>query len=118
MNLNIKKNQDTIVLYLHGRLESYHVDEIENEIKRIIDAESHYHIVLNLQDIDYVSSSGIGLFVTIMNILKQRGYSFGICSLNSPVKRIMEIVEISSLLHIFKDETEAVEFFQGITLKN
>lgn len=118
MNLNIKKNHDTIIIYLHGRLESYHVDEVEKEIKRLIDAEASNNLILNLQDIDYVSSSGIGLFVTIMNILKQRGNKFGICALNSPVKRIMEIVEINTLLQIFKDETEAVEFFQESNLKN
>jgi len=118
MNLNIKKTQGTIIVYLHGRLEAHHVDEIEKDIIRIIDAEPSMHLILNLQDIDYVSSSGIGLFVTVMNILKQRGKMFGICALNSPVKRIMEIVEISTLLHIFKDETGAVEFLTGSTSQN
>ena len=118
MDLDYKKNQNTIVISLHGRLESFHVDEIEEEIERLINAEAFSHILLNLQDIDYVCSSGIGLFITVMNTLKQRGNKFGICNLNSPVKRIMELVEISTLLHIFKDEAEALEFLNSGILKN
>jgi anti-anti-sigma factor len=118
MDLDYKKNRNTIVIYLHGRLESYHVDDIEEEIERLINSEASSHILLNLQDIDYVCSSGIGLFITVMNTLKRRGNNFGICNLNSPVKRIMELVEISTLLYIFNDEAEAVEFLNSGILKN
>jgi anti-anti-sigma factor len=114
MDLNYKKNGNTIVVYLKGKLDVHQVDDVEKEIKLLLSLETSSHFLLDLKNIDYVSSSGIGLFVTIMNILKQREKSFGICSLNSPVKRIMEIVEMNALFNIFRDETEAVEFFSTL----
>lgn len=113
MELNYKKDQNTIVVYPNGRLDVNQVDEVEKELKTLLNSEISCNFLLNLKNIDYVSSSGIGLFVTIMNILKQRGKTFAICELNSSVKRIMEIVEMNALLNIFKDETEALGFLNS-----
>ena len=110
MELNYKKNQNVVVVYPKGRLDVNQVDVMEKEIKTLLDSETSSHFILNLKDIDYVSSSGIGLLVNVMNILRQRGKTFCICELNSSVKRIMEIVEMNTLLHIFRDESEAFEF--------
>ncbi len=113
MKLNIKKNQDTIVLYLNGRLDVHNIEEIEKEIRALLDEEKSSHFVINLQDIDYVCSSGLGLFVSIMDIIKQRGKKFGVCGLKSSVKRIMELVEMNVLFNIFEDEKEAFEYISG-----
>lgn len=113
MDLNSKKNQDTIVAYLKGRLDVPQVEEIEKEIIELLNNEKSSNLILNLQDIDYVSSAGIGLFVTVMDMLKMRGKQFGICSLKSSVKRIMEIIEIEVLFNIFIDENEAFEYLNS-----
>lgn len=113
MDLNYKKDGNTIVVYLKGRLDVHQVDEVEKEIKTLLNSETSSHLIINLKDIDYVSSSGIGMFVTVMNILKQRDKKFCICSLNSSVKRIMEIVEMNVLFNIFRDETESFEFLNS-----
>ncbi len=110
MELNFKKNQDTIVLYLKGRIDVHNIDEIDKEIKSLLGKETASHFILNLQDIDYVCSSGLGLFVSIMEILKQRTKKFCICGLKSSVKRIMELVEINIMFNIFEDENEAFVF--------
>jgi len=113
MDLNYKKDGNTIVVYLKGRLDVHQVDEVEKEIKTLLNSETSSHVIINLKEIDYVSSSGIGMFVTVMNILKQRDKKFCICSLNSSVKRIMEIVEMNVLFNIFRDETESFEFLNS-----
>jgi len=113
MELNSKKNQKTIVVYLKGRLDIPQVEETEKEILKLLDMEKSSNLILNLRDIDYVSSAGIALFVTIMIMLKQRGKLFGICDLKSSVKRIMEMVEVSVLFNIFADEKEAFEFLDS-----
>jgi len=113
MKLNIKKNQDTIVLYLNGRLDVHNIEEIEKEIRALLDEEPSSHFIINLQDIDYVCSSGLGLFVSIKDIIKQREKKFGVCGLKSSVKRIMELVEMNVLFNIFEDEKEAFEYLSG-----
>ncbi len=113
MELNFKKNHDTVIVYLKGRLDVPQVEEIGKEIIGLLNTEKSGNLILNLSEIDYISSAGIGLFVTIMDMLKMRGKQFGICSMKGSVKRIMEIVDIGVLFNIFADENEAFEFFKG-----
>lgn len=113
MDLNYKKIQNTVVVYLKGKLDVQQVDDIEKDMKRLLNAETSCHFLLNLQGIDYVSSSGIGFLVFMMNSMKERGKIFGICELSSSVRRIMDIVEMNVLFHIFNDEPEAFEFLNS-----
>jgi anti-anti-sigma factor len=113
MELVYKKHENIIVVYPKGKLDINQVDEIEKDIIALLKAETSSNFILNLNDIEYVSSAGIGLFVRIMNILKARGKKFSICNLNSSVKRIMEIVEMNAILNVFKTENEAIEFLNG-----
>jgi len=113
MELNYKKDQNMITVYLKGRLDVNQADTIEKEIKKLLNKETSSHFILDLKDIDYVSSTGIGLLVSVMTTLKQRGKKLAICSLNSPVKRIMEIVEVNVLFNIFRDEAEASVFINS-----
>lgn len=110
MVLDSKKNRNTVVAYLKGRLDIPQVEEIKEEVIKFLESEKSSHFILNLRGVDYVSSAGIGMFVDIMDILNKRGKKFGICDLTSPVKRIMEIVDLGALFHIFTDENEAFDF--------
>ena len=110
MGLNFTKNQNTIIIQLRGRLDIHLTEQIEKEITKLLAVEKSSHIIFNLHDVEYVSSSGLRLFVTVKTLLKQRGNQFVICNLNSSVRKILDVVELNGLFRVFKTENEAVEF--------
>ncbi len=112
MELNFEKHESVTVVYLHGRFDVSLTEKVEKDILRLVDDDHTSDFIFNLRGVEYLSSSGIGLFVSVMVKLKKRGKKLVLCELNSSVKKIMDLVEMSSLFNIFKSEAESHEFLK------
>jgi anti-anti-sigma factor len=111
MNLNVKRVNNVVVVYLTGRLDVHLSAEIEKEINKIIQNESDTHILMNLNDVEYMSSSGLRIFVSTMRLLKEQKWLLKLCNMNSAVKKIFEVVELRDMCVIYDTEEEALKSF-------
>ena len=113
MDLKTKKVGNVIVVYLYGRLDVHLSADIEREINKIIKDEPAAHLLLNLQDVEYMSSSGLRIFVSTMRILKETNRKLKLCNINSAVKKIFEVVELMDMFDIHESEGEALDSFKN-----
>jgi anti-anti-sigma factor len=112
MNLNIKRVDNVVVVYLAGRLDVHLSAEIEKEINKIIQNEPDMHLLMNLQSVEYMSSSGLRIFVSTMRILKEQKRLLKLCNMNNAVKKIFEVVELMDMFDIYDSEEEALKTFK------
>jgi anti-anti-sigma factor len=112
MNLNIKRVDNVVIVYLAGRLDVHLSAEIEKEINKIIQNESDTHLLMNLNDVEYMSSSGLRIFVSTMRILKEQKRQLKLCNMNNAVKKIFEVVELMDMFDIYDSEDEALKSFK------
>jgi anti-anti-sigma factor len=113
MNLNTKKIDNVVVVYLSGRLDVHLSAEIEKEINKIIQNDSSAHLLMNLNDVEYMSSSGLRIFVSTMRVLKEQKRILKLCNMNNAVKKIFEVVELMDMFDIFDTEEAALKSFKG-----
>ncbi len=111
MELKTKKVNNVIVVYLTGRLDVHLSADVEKEINKIINNEPTCHLLLNLSDVEYMSSSGLRIFVSTMRILKESKRKLYLCNMNSAVKKIFEVVELMDMFDIYEAEEEALKSF-------
>ncbi|MDY6935902.1 MAG: STAS domain-containing protein [Spirochaetota bacterium] len=111
MELKMKRVGNVLVIYLSGRLDIHLSVNVEEEINRIIDEEQNSHLLLNLSNVEYMSSSGIRILVSTMRKLQANMRKMKICNMNNDVKKIFDIVELIDIFEIFDTETEALESF-------
>lgn len=111
MDLKTRKAGNVIVVYLFGRLDVHLSADIEREINKIIKDEPTSNILLNLQDVEYMSSSGLRIFVSTMRILKESNRKLKLSNINNAVKKIFEVVELMDMFDIHETEDEAVLSF-------
>ena len=71
MDLKTRKVDNVIVVYLHGKLDVHVSADVEKEINRIIEQEPQCNLLLNLGQVEYMSSSGLRIFVSTMRVLKE-----------------------------------------------
>lgn len=114
MEFNFKKTGNTIIIYLKGRLDVHHCAEIEQEISKLISFESSSHLLFNMKDVEYISSSGLRIFVITMRVLKEREKKLVLCNINNAVRKIFEVVQLTDMFHIFNSEEEAFEFLKVV----
>ena len=114
MDLNVKKVENNIIIYLTGRLDVHLSADTEKAINELIKSESNSNFVLNLKDVEYMSSSGLRIFVSTMRILKEGKRKLALCNMNTAVKKIFEVVELTDMFDIFDTEDEAVNFLKKV----
>lgn len=108
MDLDIRESANICVLKLKGRLVSGEaVHQFENAFQQAL-ASGHSFLVLDLEALPYVDSSGIG---SVVNALRQANKVGGTVKLVNPpsfVARTFKMVGILSLFGVYESEADAV----------
>jgi anti-anti-sigma factor len=108
VDLDIKESGAVCVLKLKGRLVSGEpVSQFENAFQRAL-AEGHIFLVLDLEALPYIDSSGIG---SLVNALRQANRIGGTVKLVKPasfVAKTLKMVGILPLFTVYDSEGDAV----------
>jgi len=114
MDFNTKKTDNNVIIYLAGRLDVHLSADTEKAINELIRSEAGKNFVLNLNDVEYMSSSGLRIFVSTMRVLKESNRKLALCNMNNAVKKIFEVVELTDMFDIFDTEDEALNFLKKV----
>ena len=104
---------DVTVLDLEGRLV---FDEGDSVLRDHIDSlveQGRMNIVVNLQEVTYVDSCGIGVLVAKYVSLRRKGGDLRFVHVTPRSQRLMEITKLMSVFRIYSSEAEAVASFSG-----
>lgn len=100
-----------MVVYLEGRLDVSVANEVEEGLAELIDSGDHKQVVLNMDGIDYMSSSGFRACISTLRKLNAKEGSLKMCNIKPAVKRIFDVIELTSLFDIYSSEEEALASF-------
>ncbi|NUM42506.1 MAG: STAS domain-containing protein [Leptospiraceae bacterium] len=77
----------------------------------MIDEGGHKKVLLNMDGVEYMSSSGFRACISILRKLNTEGGMLKICNIKPSVKRIFDVIELTSLFDIFESEEAALAAF-------
>jgi len=113
MHLEIvsRDREGVVLLDLKGRITAGETvsafrDAVENQTQ---DAEPK--LVLNLQHVDYIDSTGLGAMVMCSTSAKRRGGVAKLLNLNRRNMELLVLTKIDTIFEVFDDETDAVNSF-------
>ena len=102
---------DKLVVFLEGRLDVSVSSEVEEALADFIDNGGHKHIVLNMEGVDYMSSSGFRACIATLRKLNALEGALKITQIRPAVKRIFDVIELTSLFDIYDSDEEALASF-------
>jgi stage II sporulation protein AA (anti-sigma F factor antagonist) len=102
---------DVLVVYLEGRLDVSVANEVEEQLAEIIDKGDHKKVVLNMDGIEYMSSSGFRACISTLRKLNSKEGILKMSNIKPAVKRIFDVIELTSLFDIYSTEEEAIVSF-------
>ena len=108
MAIKHKKTGDTLVIDLAGRIDVHLASEIEGEIAALVEKDDSPVVLLNLSDVEYMSSSGLRVFVSLMRTLNESNRNLKLCNLSPAVHKVFEVVELMDMFDIYESEEEAL----------
>ena len=103
------------VLDISGRITVGEGNVILREIVRDLAGKGAKAIVLNLGEVQYIDSSGVGELVKAHTTIRNLGGQLKLTNLNKRVHDLLELTRLSAVFDIQKDETSAVKSFGGLS---
>jgi len=101
-----------IVVDLSGRIILGEGSALLRKTVRGLLDEQHNKIILNLGDVDYIDSSGIGELVSAYTGVKNRGGDLKLLNLTKKVRDLIQLTKLYTVFEVFTDEASAVASFQ------
>jgi anti-sigma B factor antagonist len=113
MSMKFKTRQvdGVTVLDLSGRITLGEGSVTIRDAVRDVLAKGSKNILLNLGDVDYIDSSGIGELVSAYTSVKNNGGELKLLNLTKKVHDLLQITKLYTVFDIKDDEASAIAAF-------
>jgi anti-sigma B factor antagonist len=102
---------DVMVVDATGRITLGEGASTFRDLIRDLAAKGHKKILVNLGDVSYIDSSGIGEMVSSFTTVTNHGGQLKLLSLTKRVKDLLQITKLYTVFEVFEDEASAVRSF-------
>ncbi|MCL4402753.1 MAG: STAS domain-containing protein [Acidobacteria bacterium] len=116
MSLEIqeREHEGIAVLDLKGRITAGTEAGLLREQVKALAAAGKGNVILNLKDVEYIDSSGLGALVISATSLRKAGGNVKLLNLNKRNLELLVITKLATVFDLFPDEQDAVNsFFPG-----
>lgn len=96
MEINSKKTDDKTIVEVAGYLDAISAEEFLRFVDEM-SPEDSAHIVVDCTGLQYISSSGLRVFITLLKKVQKNGGTVEVQNLNSTVREIFDMTDFSSL---------------------
>jgi len=103
------------IIAMSGRLDLSNGGKLKEEIKTLL-TEGKTSIHLNLSEVEFVNSSGLGALVSMMKEIRIHRGRLTLSNLADYVQEIFDITQLSHIFEIFSTEEEALKSYNEITV--
>ncbi len=101
-----------VVGFQRGRIrEEREILKALEELGKYIETHPGTSVLLNLENIEYLSSAGLGNLVGLLKKSRRSSGAFKLCSLQASILELFEVMRLTKIFEIFDAEDAAVQSF-------
>ncbi len=101
---------DISILYIKGYLDAHTAPKLEQELQNLIDEEK-YKIVVNFNELSYISSAGLGVFMGFIETIREKKGDIKLSNMNPKIYRVFDLLGFPTLYDILDTDEEAKKKF-------
>ena len=106
-----RENSGITLVDLSGRISLGDGSALLRKTVRDLLEEGRTKIILNLGDVNYIDSSGIGELVSGFTAVRNRGGELKLLNLTKKVHDLLQITKLFTVFDVFNEESMAVRSF-------
>jgi anti-sigma B factor antagonist len=105
-------DDDIVGLVLKGSLDVATAPEVRDLLVRLID-EGRYRMVLDMTEVDFVDSIGLGVFVGVVHRLRPHDGVMAVAAPSAQVRKVFEITQLVRVLPLYESVDKAFTAIRG-----
>jgi anti-anti-sigma factor len=113
INISFSKsdeNPDVSVISVKGYVDTTTSADLEESLKRLL-GKGRYDIVIDLGNVNYISSAGWGIFISEIKEIRENGGDLKLAAMIGDVYEVFELLEFQTILESFDTVEEAISSF-------
>lgn len=111
MQTSTRQIGDVVVVGVSGRITLGEGNVMLRDIVRELAEKENKKIILNLNEVTYIDSSGVGELVKTHTTIRNKGGELKLADLNKRVHDLLQMTRLVSVFDIEKDEASAIASF-------
>ena len=92
-------------------LEEAAIQQIGDEITKLIDETGDPKLLLSFANVEHLSSAALGTLITVNNRIRQKGGQLRLSNINPQIFEVFKITKLNKLFEIKEDEADALAAF-------
>ncbi len=100
------------VITIEGFVDAHTAPQFENAIQSEIEAGRN-RVIVNCEKLNYISSAGLGVFMSFIEEVREIGGDIKICGLTPKVKHTFEILGFQDIFEMLDDQPTAIQRFNA-----
>jgi anti-sigma B factor antagonist len=113
MQIEQRSSGDVIVLDLKGKITLGEGDELLKDKVNSLVNQGHRKIVLNLAEVPYIDSAGLGEIVRTYTTVSRQGGALKLLNLTKRITDLLSITKLLTVFETFETEDDAVRSFSA-----
>jgi anti-sigma B factor antagonist len=113
MQIDQRNVGDVTILDLKGKITLGEGDELLKDKVNSLVNQGHKKIVLNLAEVPYIDSAGLGEIVRTYTTVSRQGGSLKLLSLTKRITDLLAITKLLTVFETFETEGEAIKSFSA-----
>jgi anti-sigma B factor antagonist len=115
LKISIRHVENVAIIDLNGRVTLGEAAGSLRDTIKDLASKDNKNILLNLEGVGYIDSSGLGEIVGAFATVNNRGGRLKLLGLQQRVHDLMQLTKLYSIFEVFTDETAAVRSFKSRT---
>jgi anti-sigma B factor antagonist len=112
IDFSTRQSDDITIVDLKGRITLGEGSVTVRDTVHDLLSKGQKRILLNLRDVNYIDSSGIGELVSAFTAAKKQGGELKLLNLTKKIHDLLQITKLYTVFDVKDDETLAVESFR------
>ena len=111
LNITVTEFNRVDVLIVDGIVNSDSSSQLNTILNERLDANDHKNLVIDLQDVSYMSSAGLRALVSALKRARAEGGNLCLAALSTRVREVLELAGLTEVFPFYEERITAVGSF-------
>ncbi|RFU67779.1 anti-sigma F factor antagonist [Peribacillus saganii] len=109
LTIEMEARNQILCIRLKGELDHHTAEDLKNQATREIEKHGIRHIILNLEELSFMDSSGLGVILGRYKQIKQTQGEMIVCAISPSIKRLFDMSGLFKIIKLEVSEENALQ---------
>lgn len=111
----VEHKKNVVMVKLVGELDHHTSEDVRKKLDEILLKENSKHMIVNLDSLSFMDSSGIGVLLGRYKLLKSKGGKLILCQISKPVHKLLELSGLFKIIDVYDEEVDALSSLEVVS---